>query len=164
MPMRNALKVTTPTDREIVISREFNAPRELVWDTMSKPELLKRWLFGPPGWEMTVCEEDPRVGGTFRWAWSGPDGAAMSMSGVYKEVVPPERCVRTESFDFGCVPGGGEQLATLVLTEQGERTKLTITLLYASKEARDGAVASGMEHGMAAGYDRLDEILAMAAA
>lgn len=158
--MRNVLKVTTPTDREIVITREFNAPRELVWDTMSKPELIKRWVFGPPGWEMTACEEDPRVGGTFRWAWRGPDGAAMSMSGVYREVVPPERCVRTERFDFGCVPEGAEQLATLVLTEQGERTLLTITLLYPSKEARDGAVASGMEQGMAAGYDRLDEILA----
>ena len=88
----------------------------------------------------------------------------MSMSGVYREVVPPERCVRTEVFDTGCVPGGGEQLATLVLTEMGERTLLTITLLYDSKEARDGAAASGMEQGMAAGYERLDEILALALA
>ena len=157
--MRNALKVTTPTDREIVITRDFDAPRTLVWDAMSRPELLKRWLLGPPGWEMTVCEEDARVGGTFRWAWSGPDGASMSMSGVYREVVPPERCVRTEVFDTGCVPGGGEQLATLALTDQGEKTKLTITLLYDSKEARDGAAASGMEQGMAAGYERLDECL-----
>src|SRR3954452_20677635 len=157
--MRNALKVTTPTDREIVITREFDAPRELVWDTMSRPELLRRWLFGPPGWEMTVCEEDARVGGTFRWAWSGPDGAEMSMSDVYREVVRPERCVPTEAFDTGCVPGGGEQLATLVLADLGERTSLTITILYNSKEARDGALASGMERGMAAGYDRLDEIL-----
>jgi uncharacterized protein YndB with AHSA1/START domain len=162
--MQNALKVTTPNDREVVITREFNAPRDLVWDAMSRPELLKRWVCGPPGWEMTVCEEDARPGGMFRWAWSGPDGAIMSMSGVYREVVPPERCVRTEVFDTGCVPGGGEQLATLVLTEMGERTLLTITLLYDSKEARDGAVASGMAQGMAAGYDRLDEILAMAAA
>ncbi|SIN93106.1 Uncharacterized conserved protein YndB, AHSA1/START domain [Singulisphaera sp. GP187] len=161
--MRNAMKVTTPTDREIVITREFNAPRELVWDTMSKPELLKRWLLGPPGWEMTICEEDARVGGKFRWAWSGPEGASMSMHGVYREVSPPERCVRTEVFDMGCVPGGGGQLATLVLTALGERTALTITLLYDSKEARDGAVASGMEQGMAAGYERLDEILEAAA-
>jgi uncharacterized protein YndB with AHSA1/START domain len=161
--MRNALKVTTPTDLEIVITREFNAPRELVWDTMSKPELLKRWVSGPPGWEMTVCEEDPRVGGTFRWAWSGPEGALMSMSGVYHEVSPPERCVRTERFDIGCGPEGAEQLATLVLTEQGEKTALKITLAYATKEARDGAAASGMEQGMAAGYDRLDEILEGAA-
>jgi uncharacterized protein YndB with AHSA1/START domain len=158
--MKNTLKVTTPTDREVVITRVFDAPRELVWDTMSRPELLKRWLCGPPGWEMTVCEEDPRVGGTFRWAWKGPDGAGMSMHGVYREIVPPGRAVRTETFDTGCAPQGGEQLTTLVLTEQEGKTTLTLTVLYPSKEARDAAVASGMEHGMAAGYDRLDEILA----
>jgi uncharacterized protein YndB with AHSA1/START domain len=158
--MKNTLNVTTPTDREVVITRAFDAPRELVWDAMSKPELLKRWLFGPPGWEMTVCEEDPRVGGKFRWAWKGPGGAAMSMHGVYREVVPPERAVRTETFDAGCAPQGGEQLSTLVLTEQGGKTLLTLTVQFPSKEARDAAVASGMEHGMAAGYDRLDGILA----
>ena len=162
--MRNALKLTTPTDREIVIMREFNAPRELVWDAMTRPEFLRRWMLGPPGWQMIVCEEDARVGGTFRWSWSGPDGAAMSMHGVYREISPPERCVRTETFDMGCAPGGGQQLATLVLTAVGERTVLTITLLYDSKEARNGAVASGMERGMAAGYERLDEILESALA
>ena len=153
------MKVTTPTDREIVITRDFDADRTLVWDAMSRPELLKRWLLGPPGWAMTVCEDDARVGGTFRWAWSGPDGASLSMSGVYREVVPPDRCVRTEVFDIGCVPGGGEQLATLVLIDRGEETHLTITLLDDSREARDGAAASGMEQGMAAGYERLDECL-----
>ncbi|MBP3955589.1 SRPBCC family protein [Gemmata sp. G18] len=157
--MTSKLNVSTSGEREIVITRAFNAPRELVWETMSKPELLKRWLFGPPGWEMTVCEEDQRVGGTFRWAWSGPDGAGMSMTGVYREIVPPERCVRTESFETGCVPQMGEQLSTLVLADKGEQTLLTITVQYPSKEARDGALASGMEHGMAAGYDRLDEYL-----
>jgi uncharacterized protein YndB with AHSA1/START domain len=161
--MKNSLKITTPTDREIVITRMFNAPRELVWDTMSKPELLKRWLFAPPGWEMTVCEDDPQVGGKFRWAWNGPDGPVMSMTGVYREIVPPERAVRTETFEFGCVPQSGEQLATLVLTEQGEKTLLTLTVLYPSKEARDGAIASGMERGLGAGYDRLDELLMGAA-
>jgi uncharacterized protein YndB with AHSA1/START domain len=160
--MKNTLKLTLPSDREIVVTREFDAPRDLVWETMSKPELLKRWLFGPPGWEMTVCEEDQRVGGTFRWAWSGPGGAAMSMTGVYKEITPPERVVRTETFDTGCVPQGGTQLVTLTLTPKGKKTLLTMNILYPSKEARDGAAASGMEHGMAAGYDRLDEILAAA--
>jgi uncharacterized protein YndB with AHSA1/START domain len=157
--MKNTLKVATSGDCEVVITREFDAPRELVWDTMSRPELLKRWLFGPPGWEMTVCEDEQRVGGTFRWVWSGPGGAAMSMTGVYREIVRPERSVRTESFDVGCAPPMGEQLATLVLTETGARTTLTLTVQYPSKEARDGALASGMERGMAAGYDRLDEIL-----
>jgi uncharacterized protein YndB with AHSA1/START domain len=161
--MKNTLTVTTRGDREIVVTRAFDAPRKLVWETMSKPELLKRWLFGPPGWEMTACEEDQRVGGSFRWEWRGPDGAAMKMTGTYKEIVPPERCVRTESFDFGCAPQMGEQLSTLVLTEAGGKTTLTLTVRYPSKEARDGALASGMEHGMAAGYDRLDGILAESA-
>jgi uncharacterized protein YndB with AHSA1/START domain len=89
MSMKNALKVTPVGDRELVITRDFNAPRSLVWETMSKPELLKRWLFGPPGWEMTTCEEDARVGGKFRWEWKGPEGAAMSMSGEYIEIIPP---------------------------------------------------------------------------
>ena len=158
--MKNAMTMTTPADREIVITRQFNAPRQRVWDTMSKPELLKKWLFGPPGWTMTTCEADARVGGTFTWAWAGPDGAGMKMTGVYREIAPPERAVRTESFESGCGPQMGEQLATLVLTEQGDTTTLTVTVLYPSKEARDGAACSGMEHGMAAGYDRLDDILA----
>jgi uncharacterized protein YndB with AHSA1/START domain len=158
--MKNTLKVATPTDREIVMTRTFDAPRRLVWEGITRPELLKRWLFGPPGWEMTVCEEELKVGGAFRWAWRGPNGETMAMHGVYREVVPPERMVRTETFDFGCPSQAGEQLGTLVLVEQGGRTLLTLTVVYPSKEARDGAIASGMEHGVAAGYDRLDEILA----
>jgi uncharacterized protein YndB with AHSA1/START domain len=161
--MKNTLKVTTPTDREIAVTRVFNAPRSLVWDAMSKPELLRKWLFGPPGWMMTVCENDLRVGGKFWWAWRGPNGEEMAMSGVYREVVSPERVVRTESMEFGCAPQAGEQVGTMVLTEKGDKTLLTLTLVYPSKEARDGSVASGMEHGMAAGYDRLEEMLASGA-
>ncbi len=167
--MTNTLKVTTPSDREIVVTRVFDSPRHLVWEAMSRADLLKRWLFGPPGWEMTVCEDDRRPGGTFHWAWRGPSGEQMSMRGVNREIVPPGpdgtggRAVRTERFEFGCAPQAGEQLCTLVLTERGGRTTLTITIVYPSKEARDGAVASGMEHGMAAGYDRLEDMLAATA-
>src|SRR5262245_46480498 len=99
--MKNTLKVTTPSDTAIVMTRTFDAPRRLVWEAMSKTEFIKRWLFGPPGWTMTVCDDDVRVGGQFRWAWTGPDGAAMAMHGTYKEVVAPERMVRTETFDMG---------------------------------------------------------------
>jgi uncharacterized protein YndB with AHSA1/START domain len=160
--MNNAgtLKVTTPTDREIVMTRVFDAPRALVFDAMTRPELLRRWLFGPPGWSMVVCENDPKAGGVFRHVWRGPDGKEMAMRGVYREVVPPERIVRTESFDFGCDAQSGEQLGTLVLTEQGGKTTLTVTVLYPSKEARDATLASGMERGVTAGYDRLAELLA----
>jgi uncharacterized protein YndB with AHSA1/START domain len=162
--MPNTLKVITPTDLEIVMTRTFDAPRALVWEAMSKPELIKRWLFGPPGWVMTTCEDDLRVGGSFRWAWSGPDGTGMAMHGVYREVTPPERVVRTEIFDFGCNAQGGEQLSTILLHEVEGRTNLTLTVLYDSKEARDGALASGMEHGVSAGYDRLEEMLQAKAA
>jgi uncharacterized protein YndB with AHSA1/START domain len=162
--MPNTLKVITPTDLEIVMTRTFDAPRALVWEAMSKPELIKRWLFGPPGWVMTTCEDDLRVGGSFRWAWSGPDGTGMAMHGVYREVTPPERVVRTEIFDFGCDAQGGEQLSTILLHEVEGRTNLTLTVLYDSKEARDGALASGMEHGVSAGYDRLEEMLQAKAA
>jgi uncharacterized protein YndB with AHSA1/START domain len=162
--MKDTLKVTTSGDREIVVTRDFDAPRELVWEAMSRPELLRRWLLGPPGWEMTACEDDQRVGGSFRWEWSGPDGAVLTMTGVYREVVPPERCVRTEAFESVSMPPMGEQLATLVLAERAGKTSLTLTVLYPSKEARDGALAHGMDRGLAAGYDRLDEVLAGVAA
>jgi uncharacterized protein YndB with AHSA1/START domain len=159
MKNTGTLKITTPTDREIVMTRVFDAPRHLVWEAMSTPEMIKRWLYGPPGWSMVACEDDLRVGGTFRWSWRGPEGQVMSMHGVYREVVPLERVVRTESFEIGCESQAGEQLVTSVLTEQGNKTTLTVTLLYPSKEARDGTIASGMEHGVAASYDRLAELL-----
>jgi uncharacterized protein YndB with AHSA1/START domain len=164
--MLNTLQVTTPTDREIVMSRVFNAPRQMVWDAMTKPDLIRRWLFGPPGWTMTACEDDARPGGTFRWAWRGPEGQDMQMRGTYREVVPPApggaggRMVRTESFEFGCVPQAGEQVCTLVVAEHGAKTKLTLTIVYPSKEARDATIASGMAKGVSAGYDKLDEMLA----
>lgn len=165
LTMKNSLKLTTPGDREILITRSFDAPRRMVWDAMTRPELLKRWLFLPPGWVMTECHEDVRVGGTYRWAWNGPDGKqVMSMHGTYREVMPHERIVRTETFDMGCQPQMGEQLATMRLSEDGpSRTTVTISVIYPSKTARDGAAASGMEQGMAAGYDKMETLLAQSA-
>ena len=158
--MKYTLNVSTPTDLEVVMTRDFNASRALVWQAMTTPKLLMRWLFGPPGWTMTACEDDLKVGGKFRWEWSGPDGTGMAMRGVYREVVPPERMSRTESFEFGCVPQSGEQLATIVLTERANKTSLKLTVLYPTKEARDGAVASGMATGVGASYDLLEAMLA----
>src|SRR5438105_9394541 len=160
MKNTGTFNVTTPSDREIVLTRIFNAPRSLVFDAMSKAHLLQRWLSGPPGWSMVACENDPRVGGVFRHVWRNIDGREMAMRGVYREVVPPERIVRTESFEFGGDPRAGEQVGTLVLTEQGGKTTLTLTVRYPSKEARDAAIASGMERGVAASYDSLAELLA----
>jgi uncharacterized protein YndB with AHSA1/START domain len=153
------MKVTTPSDTELVVKREFDAPRAMVWDAMTKPELVRRWMFCPPGWDLVVCEDDVKTNGRFRYVWHQGGAVAMTMSGVTKEAVPPERCVRTEKFEMGEGPPMGEQHATMVLVEKGGRTYMTLTLKYDSKEARDGAAASGMEHGMAAGYNLLDEIL-----
>jgi uncharacterized protein YndB with AHSA1/START domain len=159
--MRHTLNVTTPSDLEIVMTRVFDAPRHLVWDAMTRPELIRRWLYAPKGWTMTVCEGDAKVGGSFRWAWNGPDGKpALAIWGVNREVVPPEKVVHTETMELGDGVPLGELLATVVLTEHDGQTALRMTLLFPSKEARDGALASGMERGVGAGYDRLDEILA----
>jgi uncharacterized protein YndB with AHSA1/START domain len=154
------LHVTTPSDREIVMTRVFDAPRSLVFDAYTKPELLRRWLLGPPGWTMVVCDIDLRVGGAYRFVWRGLDGTEMGMGGVHREIVPPERIVTTALFDEDWT--GGETLNTLVLTEHDGKTTLTNTVLYSSREARDNALRTGMEQGMAAGYDRLAELLAQA--
>jgi uncharacterized protein YndB with AHSA1/START domain len=152
------LKVTTRGDREVVMTRAFDAPRKLVFDAFTKPELVKQWLLGPPGWSMPVCEIDLRVGGVYRYVWRKAGAADMGMGGVYREVVAPERVVATEKFDQAWYPG--EAIGTLVLVEQGGKTTVTQTVLYESQEARDGILKSGMEKGVEASYDRLAEMLA----
>ena len=149
------LKVATPSDREIQMTRVFDAPRHLVFDAFSKPELLKRW-FGPRGFSLVVCEVDLKVGGGFRFVLRGPDGKDMGMRGVYREIVRPERSVHMESFD----DFPGEAQVTSVFVEKDGKTTLTVTVLYPSQEVRDAVVQSGMEHGAAESYDRLAELLA----
>jgi uncharacterized protein YndB with AHSA1/START domain len=152
------LKVTTSSDREIIMTRVFDAPRQLVFEAHTKPELLKRWLHGPDGWLLTVCEIDLKVGGKYRYVWRHTDGREMGMGGVYREIVPPERVVTTELFDEDWT--GGEVLGTLILTEQNGKTTLTNTLLYPTKDSRDAVLKSGMERGVEASYDRLEGMLA----
>src|SRR5215207_2129382 len=127
MTNTETLQVTTPSEREIVMTREFNAPRSLVFDAWTKPELLKRWLGVRNGWSMAVCEVDLKVGGAYRFVWRGPDGAEMGMGGVYREIVPPERLVATEVFDESWYPG--EAVDTMVMAEQDGKTTLTVTVL-----------------------------------
>jgi uncharacterized protein YndB with AHSA1/START domain len=157
MKNTGTLKVTTRGDREVVMTRVFDAPRHLVFDAFSKPELLKRW-FGPRGWSLVVCEVDLKVSGGFRFVLRGPDGKEMGMRGVYREIVPPERSVHMESFD----DYPGESQVTGVFIEHGGKTTLTVTVLYPSQEVRDIVLKSGMEHGAAESYDRLAELLASA--
>jgi uncharacterized protein YndB with AHSA1/START domain len=153
------LQLTTPSEREIAMTRVFDAPRTLVFDAHTKPELVKRWLLGPPGWSMPVCEIDLRVGGQYRYVWRHDlNETMMGMGGVYREIQAPERLVATEKFDESWYPG--EAVDTIVLVEQGGRTTLTQTMLYESREARDAVLKSPMEQGVAAGYDRLAELLA----
>jgi len=159
--MPKPVDVSTPSDREIRVARVFDAPAKLVWDCHTKPELIRRWMLGPPGWSMPVCEVDLTVGGAYRYRWrSDADGTEFGSSGVHTDIVPFEKIVTTErmeGFD-------GEAVNTLVFEESGGRTTATITMLFASKEARDGALQSGMSDGMAMGYDRMDDILAELAA
>src|SRR5882762_9042358 len=121
-----SLKLMTRGDREIVMTRVSDAPRSLVFDAFTKPELVKQWLLGPPGWSMPVCEIDLRVGGAYRYVWRHADGKEMGMGGVYREIVAPERLVCTELFDEAWYPG--EALVTTILAEQGGRTTLTSTM------------------------------------
>ncbi len=151
------LKVTTPSDREIAMARTFNAPRELVFKAWTTPDLLKRWLYGPEDWRLMDCEIDLKVGGAIRWVWRHQDGGSMGLRGVYREIIPPDKLVFTEIFDDNWT--GGETFVTITFVESGGKTTVTQSILYVSKAARDGALKSGMEEGMAVGYDRLEKLL-----
>jgi uncharacterized protein YndB with AHSA1/START domain len=153
-----SFKLTPQGDREIVMTRLFNAPRRMVFEAMTKPELIQRWLLGPDGWTMPVCEVDLRVGGSYRYLWRHQNGQEMGVRGVYREIVPPEKVVHTEKFDQPWYPG--EVVVTTVLTEEAGKTRLKTTILSVSSDARDGMLKSGMERGVARSYDRLDEVLA----
>ena len=145
----------TPTDTQVVITRVVDAPRRIVFDAWTNPKYVPRWLLGPPGWTMPVCEIDLRPGGTWHYVWRRSDGSEMAMHGSYKEVVPPERLVSTESWG----PQWPETVNTLVLAESGGRTTITLTIVYPSREARDAALKTGMKDGMEQGYARLDALL-----
>ena len=143
------------------MTRVFDAPRNLVFEAYTKPELVKRWLGVFGGWTLPVCEIDLRVGGSYRFVWRNADGTNMGMRGVYREVARPERLVNTEKFDEAWYPG--ESLITLVLTEKAGKTTMMVTMRYESREARDAVIKSPMESGVAASYDNLAELLASGA-
>jgi uncharacterized protein YndB with AHSA1/START domain len=152
-----SLEVTTPSDREITMTRVFDADCGQVFEAYTNPELVRRWLLGPHGWTMPVCEIDLKIGGTFRYVWSAPDKTDLAMRGVYKEIIRPERIDHTESFDEDCE--GGEALVTTTFSQCGCKTAVTTTVRYSSREVRDAILNSGMEQGVAASYDRLEQML-----
>ena len=157
--MSGKLKVTAPGDREIVMVREFDAPRDLVYEAMTTPEHLRVWFTGgPSGWELVTCEITMKVGGTYRYVWRNKEGHEMGMGGVMTEVDPPRRWKATEKFDQPWYPG--EAHSSIELTEKNGKTTLTLTVTYSSKETRDLVLKSPMESGVSAGYDRLEAFLA----
>lgn len=154
------LQVTTPSDTEIVMTRVFDAPRVLVFDAWTKPELLTRWLGNRNGWTFAVCEVDLKVGGRYRWIWRGPEKEEIESAGAFREIARPERLATTETMRVDAVTYPGEALNTTVLTEKDGRTTCTLTSRYPSKDIRDGALQSGMADGVGDSYDNLDRVLA----
>lgn len=157
MTITRELHVTTPSDTEIAMTRTFDAPRPLVYEAFTKPELVRRWLGAVAGYTMVQCEIDLRVGGAYRYVWRGPDGGRMGMAGVYREVVPVERIVSTEKFEEAWYEG--EAVGTALFEEDSGRTVVTTTVRYASREARDGVLRSPMASGVSTGYQALDDVL-----
>lgn len=157
------LHVSTPTDTTIVLTRTFHAPRRLVWEAMTEPAKMRRWMLPPPGWTTTVCACEARVGGMLRLAWESEDAnPVMTLEGVFTEAVPHERMVHTETMKLGSGETIGTLLETHEFAEKDGVTTMRITQVYDSKEARDGALA-GQEQGMEAGYKQLDAMLAQSA-
>ena len=156
--MTNPLTVSTPNDRDVLVVRTFNAPREMVWTCFNSPEFVSRWMLGPDGWSMPVCEIDSRPGGTFRYVWANADGRDLKMTGTFVEVVPPERTVHIENFDEDWA--GAPTEVTTLFTEADGVTTVTMTIRFESQDARDAARATGMTDGMETGYARLDALLA----
>jgi uncharacterized protein YndB with AHSA1/START domain len=153
------LKVTLPGDCEILVTREFAAPRRLVYDAHTVPAVVQQWLYGPDGWSMPVCEIDLRVGGAYRYVWrQRSDGMEFGVRGTFREIVPHEKLVSTERFEGPM--DQGEAVNTLTFEERNGKTHLALHMRYPSKEVRDGAIQSGMNDGIEMGYARLEGQLA----
>ena len=157
MSATHTIRVENAGDRELLITRAFNAPRASVFRALTTPALVKRWLLGPGGWTMPVCEIDLTPGGAFRYVWRR-DREEMGVSGTFREIVPPERIVHTEVFNDDWTGGGS--LVTTMLDEMNGRTTMSMTIHYASPDSRAIALASGMLEGMTVTYERLDAMLA----
>jgi uncharacterized protein YndB with AHSA1/START domain len=148
-----AAKVTLPTDEQILVVREFDAPRHLVYRAWTEPDLVRRWWSGRRG-EMTLAEIDLRVGGTYRYAMVAEGGQEVAFHGVFKEIVPDERIVATEVYE--AMPDS-EALNTTTFAETGGRTTLTLLMQLESQEVRDGIIQSGMEGGLQEALDLLEQ-------
>jgi uncharacterized protein YndB with AHSA1/START domain len=152
------LQITTPSDREIAMTRAFDAPRELVFEAWTNPQHVRHW-WGPRSATIVTCEADVRPGGAWRYVTRSESGEVAPFTGVYQEVTPPERVVHTEVYDVEPFNSGDPALTTVTFNEEDGRTTVTATTLYPTKEVRDMVLGSGMEDGAAESYDRLAEHL-----
>ncbi len=155
--LTSTMQISTPSDLELAMTRDFDAPRHLVFRAYTTPALLKRWLGGFHGWTLDVCDMDLRVGGRIRYGWRHEEGHSMGLTGAFKEVVLNERLVSTEVWDDPWYEGEG--LSTVTFTEQAGRTTLTLTLRYGTKAIRDEVLAGPATTGVASNFDRLAEVL-----
>jgi uncharacterized protein YndB with AHSA1/START domain len=154
--MPQTVDIATPSDVEIQVTRAFDAPAQLVFDYHTKPEYVQKWLLGPPGWSMPICEIELTVGGRYQYVWrNDANESEFGARGEYLEIVAPERIVHSERMDGV----QGEALCTLTFVQNGARTTLTTTIRFGSKEARDQALQSGMTDGMSASYTRLEAVM-----
>ena len=158
MSSPNKLAVTLPGDCEMRMTRLFAASRSRVFDHYTQSEWLKRWL-GPEGWDFVICDNDPVAGGRYRWLWRNPQGHELGMHGEYLTVARPAEILRTEIFEQD--PGRTETIGWLLLAEAEGGTLVTTSVLFSTREARDTALASGMETSIASSFDRLDLLLLM---
>ena len=158
-----ATHASLPSDVEVLVQRQFNAPAALVWRAYVEPELMRRWCGAQPGWSMPVCEMDMRVGGTYRWRWRNTEnGQEFGFSGDVLEATPHERLVHTQLFDagdLGVSMGGEPSVVTVSFQETAGVTLVATTIRYASKADRDAAFSTGMTEGMETNYQLLDGIL-----
>jgi uncharacterized protein YndB with AHSA1/START domain len=165
MATKQKAQVSLPSDTEVRVTRDFKAPRALVWQAHTDPKLVKRWMLGPPGWSMPVCEMDVRPGGKYRWRWrSDEDGKEFGFYGDFREVDAPARMVHTQHYDPGDIGGAMDtSKPAIIRTSLAERsgvTTLETVMKFASKEIRDAAVSTGMTDGMEMSYELLDALLA----
>ncbi len=151
--------VTLPSDREIVVTRVFDAPAKLIVEAHTQCEHLRRWI-GPRTVALAGCDNDFRVGGAYRFVYRNSDGSEFAFHGEYREIIPYTRLVTAEVFEMEEYPDMEPAVNTMTLEEHNGKTTMTLSMLYPTAEARDGAVQSGMEYGMREGYERLDELAA----
>lgn len=165
LTLNTTAQVSTPSDSTVRVTRDFKAPRTLVWQAHTDPRLVTRWMLGPPGWSMPVCEMDVRPGGKYRWRWrSDANGAEFGFFGEFREVDAPGHMVHAEYFDPGDVGGSmpvnNPAIITTSFTEKNGITTLVTVMDFGTKELRDAAVSTGMTDGMEQGYQRLDKMFA----